>query len=149
MVESFDQYMIIFLAIILLAILFGIINTMLMSVLERFREIGMLMAIGMNKGRIFSMIFLETIYLVLVSAPFGLLFAFIAVAYTGSQGIDLSNLYDESYASFGIKTIIYPKLTSEYYLQILGMVMVTAILAAIYPAITAIRLDPVQAMRKI
>ena len=149
MVESFDQYMIIFLAIILLAVLFGIINTMLMAVLERVREIGMLMAIGMNKYRIFYMIALETIYLVLISAPFGLLFAYLTIFYTGNQGIDLSGLYAESYASFGVKTIIYPKLTTEYYWQIIAMVMITAVLAAIYPAYTAIKLDPVQAMRKI
>ena len=95
------------------------------------------------------MIFLETIYLVLISAPFGLLLAYFTIAYTGNHGIDLSGLYDESYASFGIKTIIYPKLTAAYYWQIIIMVMITSILAAVYPALTSIRLDPVKAMRKL
>ncbi len=149
MVDSFDQYMIIFLVIILLAISFGIINTMLMAVLERVREIGMLMAIGMNKPRLFGLIAIETIYLVIISAPIGMLLAYLTIQYTGATGIDLSSLYDESYASFGIKTIIYPKLIASYYWRILSLVVATAILASIYPAWTAIRLDPVQAMRKI
>ncbi|MEZ4983270.1 MAG: FtsX-like permease family protein [Saprospiraceae bacterium] len=63
----------IFTFIVMLALIFGIINTMLMAVLERYRELGMLMSIGMNKVRIFLMIMTETIMLGLISAPLGLL----------------------------------------------------------------------------
>ena len=64
MVESsFGLTMFIFIGIILLALLFGIINTMLMAVLERTKELGMLMAIGMNKFRVFNMILMETVML--------------------------------------------------------------------------------------
>ncbi len=148
MVESFDQYMVIFLIIILLAISFGIINTMLMAVLERIREIGMLMAIGMNKWRIFSMISLETILLIMIASPIGLLLAYLTINYLGRVGMDLSSAQD-SYASFGFQSFIYPSLDPNYYWQILVMVAVAAFAASIYPAFTAIRLDPVQAMRKI
>ena len=148
MVESFDQYMVIFLVIILLALSFGIINTMLMAVLERVREIGMLMAIGMNKLRIFAMIALETILLIIIASPFGLLLGYLTVTYLGHVGMDLSSM-QEGYASFGFQSLIYPELAPEYYLQILIMVIIAAIAASIYPALTAIRLDPVQAMRKV
>ncbi|MGI9542951.1 MAG: ABC transporter permease, partial [Cyclobacteriaceae bacterium] len=149
MIDSFDQYMIIFLIIILLALSFGIINTMLMSVLERVREIGMLMAIGMNRLRLFGMIALETSFLVLIATPFGLLFAYLTNSYLGEVGMDLSGLYQEGYASYGFKSFIYPKLENIYYFRIMIMVVITAILASIYPAITAIRLNPVTAIRKI
>jgi len=148
MVESFDQYMVIFLLIILLAISFGIINTMLMAVLERVREIGMLMAIGMNKWRIFSMISLETILLIMIASPIGLLLAYLTITYLGRVGMDLSSAQD-SYASFGFQSFIYPSLDPSYYWQILFLVSIAAFAASIYPAITAIRLDPSQAMRKI
>ncbi|MDN5203920.1 FtsX-like permease family protein [Fulvivirgaceae bacterium BMA10] len=149
MIESLDQYMIIFLTIILLAISFGIVNTMLMAVLERVREIGMLMAIGMNSIRLFMMIFLETLLLVLVASPIGLLLAHFTISYLGEHGMDLSGIYQEGYASYGFKPIIYPKLETVYYLRIMVLVMITAVLASIYPAISAIRLDPVKAIRKI
>lgn len=148
MIESLDQYMVIFLTIILLALSFGIVNTMLMAVLERVREIGMLMAIGMNKLRLFGMISLETIFLVLVAAPCGLLLAYLTIQYLGQNGLDLSGMY-EGHAAYGFKPIIYPKLEAFYYARIMYLVIIAALLSSIYPAITALKLDPVKAIRKI
>lgn len=149
MIETMDQSMIIFLVILLIALSFGIVNTMLMAVLERVKEIGMLMAIGMNKARLFSMIALETILMVMIAVPFGLLFAYVTIEYLGIQGLNLSGLYGEGYAQYGFKAIIYPSLSGDYYLRIIMLVFVTSILSSIYPAITALRLDPVTAIRKI
>ncbi|NNK90040.1 MAG: ABC transporter permease [Saprospiraceae bacterium] len=149
MVDSMDQSMMIFLIIILLALSFGIVNTMLMAVLERVREIGVLMAIGMTKTRLFFMIFLETVFIIGLAAPLGLLLAYATITYLGNTGMDLSNFYKEGYAAFGFQSMIYPNLGVEYYIKILWLVAVTAILASIYPAITALRLNPVNAIKKI
>ena len=149
MIESFDQYMVIFLIIILLALSFGIINTMLMAVLERVREIGMLLAIGMNRVRIFAMIFIETVLLVIIASPLGLLLAYVTIQYLAEAGMDLSWLYQEGYAAYGFQSYIYPQLEAIYYARIMIMVVITALLASIYPAITAVRLNPVTAIRKL
>ncbi|MEO1051975.1 MAG: FtsX-like permease family protein [Bacteroidota bacterium] len=147
-IDSFDQYMDIFIGIILLTLSFGIVNTMLMAVLERVKEIGMLMAVGMNKTRIFSMIFLETLFIVMFAAPLGLLLAMATIYYTGNVGLDLSAVSD-AYASFGFKSRIYPELEFYYYMRIMVLVVIAAILSSIYPAITALRLNPVEAIRKL
>ena len=149
MIESLDQYMIIFIIIILLALSFGIVNTMLMAVLERVREIGMLMAIGMNRARLFGMISLETIFLVMIATPVGLLLAYVTNQLLGQYGMDLSGLYQEGYAAYGFSPIIYPQLDNIYYVRIMFMVTIAALLSSVYPAITAIRLNPVTAIRKI
>ncbi len=149
MIETMDQSMFIFLVIILVALSFGIINTMLMAVLERVREIGMLMAIGMTKPRLFGMIALETIFMVMIAAPIGLLFAFATIEYLGTYGLDLSALYAEGYAQYGFKSMIYPSLEGSYYGRIMMLVLATSLLSSIYPAITALRLNPVTAIRKI
>ncbi|MEO0332531.1 MAG: FtsX-like permease family protein, partial [Bacteroidota bacterium] len=148
MIESLDQYMVIFIVIILLALSFGIVNTMLMAILERVREIGMLMAIGMNRTRLFGMITLETLFLVLIASPLGLLLAYLTIQWLGRYGLDLSGIY-QGYAAYGFQPIIYPHLAPIYYGRMMLMVAIAAILASIYPSITAIRLNPVTAIRKI
>lgn len=138
----------IFMTIIMLALLFGIVNTMLMAVLERYRELGMLMAIGMNKLRIFSMIVLETIMLALVALLPGLLIGWLTVSYFNRTGIDLS-AFSAGMQQFGMSSVVYTDLHPEIYLQLAGAVGLTAVIGALYPAVKAVRLKPVEAMRKV
>ncbi len=146
-VNTTGQSMLIFMGIIMLALAFGIINTMLMAVLERTREIGMLMALGMNKLKVFLMILLETVFLVVSGAPVGMAAGFLTIAWFGRRGIDLS-VYKEVFASFGYSEIIHPVLHARDYLNMLVLVVVTAILAALIPARKALSLDPSEAIRK-
>jgi ABC-type lipoprotein release transport system permease subunit len=138
----------IFTIIVMLALIFGIINTMLMAVLERYRELGMLMAVGMNKTRVFLMIVLETIALCVVGMPVGILLGLLTVNYLGKTGIDLSN-YSKGMKEFGMSDYIYPELDGYMYFLLALIVVITALLASIYPAMKAIKLRPVEAIRKI
>jgi len=141
-----DIMMGIFMLIILGALGFGIVNTMLMVILERTKELGMLMAIGMNKKRIFLMIMFETIFLALVGAVIGELVSMLLIGYFGKTGIDLSSMA-EGFESVGYSAISYPVLESYRYLQITVLVILTGILASIYPALKALRLHPSEAIR--
>lgn len=141
-----DVMMGIFMLIILGALGFGIVNTMLMVILERTKELGMLMAIGMNKKRIFLMIMFETIFLALVGAIVGELISMLLIRYFGRTGIDLSSMA-EGFESVGYSAISYPELEPYRYIQITGLVIVTGILASIYPAIKALKLHPSEAIR--
>ncbi|MDP6908750.1 MAG: FtsX-like permease family protein [Flavobacteriales bacterium] len=145
MVDMIDMYLYYIVGIILVALLFSILNTMLMAVLERVREIGMLMAVGMTKGKVFMMIMLETVILSTIGGPLGLLISWAFVAHFGANGIDLGGAYDE----YGFSSIVYPYLDGESYLNVAYMVVIMAIIAAIYPAIKALKLKPVEAIRKI
>lgn len=147
-IESFNLYTYIISGIILLALTFGIINTMLMSVLERVRELGMLMSIGLNKRKIFIMIMLETFYLILIGAPLGLLTGWVTVATLGKTGIDLA-MFSEGLASYGFSSMIYPALDHDKYVIIVTMCLITAVVSAIYPAYKALQLNPSEAIRKI
>lgn len=138
----------IYLSIIMLALTFGIINTMLMAVLERIRELGMLMGIGMNKLKVFLMIMLEAVFLGAVAAPIGLLLGSLTIYFLGQSGLDLS-MYSDSLEMYGMSPIVYFDVPSKVYWQIPVFVACTAILAALYPAYKAIKLKPVEAIRKI
>ena len=146
MVEAKDTYAVIIVSIILIALLFSIVNTMLMAVLERIREIGMLMAVGMSKMKVFWMIMLETVFLSLIGGPLGMLVAVVFVKYFGKNGIDLGGA---AYSDLGFASIVYPDLELTSYIQIAVLVFVMAILAAIYPARKALKLNPVEAIRKL
>lgn len=143
-----DQSMYIIIGIILLALMFGIINTMLMAVLERQREFGMLMAIGMNKPRVFLMVVLESVMLTCAGIPAGILFTIITVGWLGRQGINLSS-FSQALAQYGFSNIVYPVLHFSMFVPITIMTALTAILSALYPAIKALRFKPAEAIHKI
>ncbi len=144
--EMTIQYSMIFVIIILVALSFGIINTMLMAIMERVREIGMLMAIGMNKAQVFFMIMLETIFLSVTGGMIGLTLSWISITILGITGIDLSAIA-EGLNSIGYSSFVYPELDFIYYLLIGGLVIVTAIFASIMPARKALKFNPAEAVR--
>ena len=148
MVEAGNTFAMVIVAIILIALLFSVINTMLMAVMERTREIGMLMAVGLNRRKVFLMIMLETLFLSLIGGPVGLLVAFSFIQHFGKYGFDLGAM-GETYGEFGFAAIIYTELDASTYVNITIMVLMMAVLASIYPALKALKLNPSEAIRKI
>ncbi len=134
--------------IIMLALLFGIINTMLMAVLERTKEIGMLRSVGMKKRSVFSMIVTETCLMGILSGPIGLLFGHLTILWLGQRGLDLTN-YADALKEYGYDAIFYPEIQAVTYPVLMFTVILTAFIGAIYPAIKAINLNPLEAIRKI
>ena len=138
--------MTIFLIIIMLALAFGIVNTMLMAVLERKKELGMLISVGMNKQKVFWMIVWESIFLALIAGPIGIVAAYLGVNFFGTYGIDLS-FAAKGLRSVGLESTLFPELDSNYYLIISILVVCTAILSCIYPAYKALKLNPAETIR--
>ncbi len=136
----------IFLVIVLLAMVFGITNTMLMSVIERIRELGMLISLGMKHGRIFTMITLESVFLAIIGAIVGMGLGVGTIAISAKTGIDLS-FVSSGLAAFGMSRILYPFLPIIEYPIMVALVILTAIFAAVYPAIKAATLKPVEALK--
>lgn len=139
-------YYFIFIGIIMLALAFGIINTMLMAVLERTKELGMLMAIGMNRKRIFAMIMLETIFLTVVGAAAGIAAGWALTGTLGKTGIHLSG-WREGFEAIGFAATVYPIVTPNFIALTAIMVIVTAIISSLWPARKALKLIPVEALR--
>lgn len=146
--EQIRAMLAIVIVVIMIALLFGIINTMLMAVLERQRELGMLMAIGMNRIRIFALIMIEAFILCIIAAPIGVLLGHTTILFLKEKGLDLSN-WASGFEEFGLQPIIRPVLGLEIYFDIVLALVITAIIAGIYPALKAIRTKPVEALRKI
>ncbi|MFV0269126.1 MAG: ABC transporter permease [Draconibacterium sp.] len=144
--ESMDQYMYIFILIILLGLCFGIINTMLMAVLERTKEIGMLMAVGMNKRKVFGMIMLESVMLTLTGGLLGVLIGSLITKYFETRPIDVS-AFSEGLEKYGYATKVYTTLQPDTLVIITILVIITGMISAIYPARKALKLNPAEATR--
>jgi ABC-type lipoprotein release transport system permease subunit len=146
MTDMVSQFYLIFGLIILAALAFGIVNTMLMVVLERTRELGMLTAIGMNKKRVFSMIMLESVFLSLVGGIAGMITSYIVIRITANTGINLSQ-YAEGFGALGYSALIYPQITAGFFGVVTILIIITGVISSIYPAMKALKLNPVEAIR--
>ena len=145
--EMFGVMITIILGIILLALAFGLVNTMLMSVYERIQELGMLMAVGMNKKKIFSMILLETSFITFGGAAGGVLLGYVTIRAIQNTGLNLAVVGGDSLEYMGFPSVIYPELDPSFYYTLTIMVIITVFLAAIFPALRALRLKPAEAVR--
>tara|TARA_Y100000004_G_C8696149_1_gene319652 strand:- start:184 stop:594 length:411 start_codon:yes stop_codon:yes gene_type:complete len=134
--------------IILIALSFGIINTMLMAVLERKRELGVLMSVGLNKSKIFLMIAFETLFISIVSVPLGVLISYITISYFGDVGIDLS-IVEEGLEQFGMGARLYTELYLDYYINITLLTFLLTFISSLFPARRALKLEPAVAVRSI
>ncbi len=144
--SSMEVFTYLFVSIILFALLFGITNNMLMSVMERIRELGILTAVGMKKSRIFIMILSETIMLSLTGGILGMVLGNITIDYFNETGIDLS-AFAHGLENFGSGTMLYPFLPAPMYIGLTLMIFVAANFAAILPAWKATHLVPAEAIR--
>jgi ABC-type antimicrobial peptide transport system permease subunit len=120
-----------FLAVFIGAV--GMLNTMLMSVLERTREIGVLRALGWQRRQVLSLILQEALALGLVGAAFGALL-----------GVGLAALVAQVPQTAGM---IDPRYTPELLVRVVAVALITGIAGGLYPAWRATRMRPVEALR--
>jgi putative ABC transport system permease protein len=111
----------------------GVMNTMVMSVFERTREIGILRAVGWSGGRILRMILGESILLCLVAMVAGSITGFLAI-----QALLLEKT---------ISSLLQPEYTADVFVRGLVVAVVVALVGAAYPAFRAVRLTPMEALR--
>ncbi len=146
--EFLERNLVFLVGIIILGVSFGLLNTILMSVLERVRELGVLMAVGMKKAMVFAMVVLETTMLSLIGGGLGLTLSFGLVEYLNRRGVNLEGFGGEGLEEYGFASIVYPELEPAFYFNLGILVIAFAIIASVYPAWKAIRLVPAEAVRQ-
>jgi len=143
--DLYDQTMWIFYMIVGLALIFGIVNTMLMSVFERINEIGVLMAIGMKNSKIFLMFVLEAFMIGVIGTILGLALGLLIHWPISISGINFS-IFSDALKSFGIGAVIYPVLSVTNTVMLVIIIPFIAVIGALYPAYRAIKLEPIKAI---
>ena len=141
------------LVIVFIAAIAGITNTLVMSTFERFHEFGMLLALGSRPYRLIQMIIFEAVLIGLLGVAIGTLLGYAFIVGTSDSGIDMASwggegqVEDMAYMGLNLPLHVYPRL--EYSDIVLGLVavMFTSLVASIWPAWIAGRLEPMEAMR--
>jgi ABC-type lipoprotein release transport system permease subunit len=146
MVQTNTAFTAMMVAIIFAVAAIGVADTILMAVFERRRELGVMKAVGMRPGAIIVMIATETFLLGLGAALVGLGFGVGVDTILGRWGIPLGHLSGFSLAGAAIPPVLHAALTLEGALLPVLMMLVMALLASLWPAFVAARVQPVVAM---
>lgn len=141
------QYTWIYYAIFYLAMAFGIVNTLMISIGERTHEIGVLLAVGMARSRLMAVILLESVFIAVVAVMAGLAAGGALTGWFHVRGIDLS-AFSEGLDLYGMAHVIRPVLLPGDVMSALTGTFVISILFSLLPAWRAARLVPVQALRQ-
>ena len=125
----------------------AVANPVLMAVLERTREFGIMLALGMGQGRLLALVFLESILLGVAGLLAGNAVGLAITAYFGRFGIDLGAFEAGLRTMPGLSDVIYPVVRAERTAMLSAVVFAIACLMAAYPAAKAAFLEPVEAIR--
>ena len=141
------QNWIIYIALIVIVTL-SIMNTFLMSVLERTREFGIMLALGSSPLRIGVIVLLESVYLTLLGLGIGMLLGGGIAVYLHIEGFTFPGM-EELYGQFGLPGVIHSKLSLAGFTLGPGVIFLFTVLAALYPALRIRKLQPVEAIHAV
>lgn len=144
-VKFFDTIMYITFVIIFLVVVFSVANTLVMAIMERFHEIGVMKSIGTRPSWIAVMIVFEAVNLGLVGLVAGVAAGTLSVAALSIGGINLG-LFMESLRAWGTGSVIFPVIKGMDIVVAALIVLATTVLAAVYPAVKAARIKPLEAL---
>ena len=146
MLTVMDGFVWVWIVVVFLALSFGLVNTLVMAVFERVREIGLMLALGMTPRNILSQIVAESILLLVLGLAVGNVLAWASIEPL-KGGIDVS-IVAEGMEMMEASSVLYPALYAKDVILANVIVLVLGFLASLSPAWRASRYEPVQAITK-
>jgi ABC-type lipoprotein release transport system permease subunit len=141
-----NGFLYLFIGVVLFIVLAGELNTLLLSMLERIREFGVLMAIGTTRQEVAALLITEALLIGAVGTLTGLMLGFLIVSVTSITGIDLSILLGAT-SRFYVDPLIYPQLNLEHLGITVVAILLASVVAGFYPAWRASLLQPAEVIR--
>jgi ABC-type lipoprotein release transport system permease subunit len=135
-----EAYGVVVVLIVVALVVLEVLNTMLMAHQERRQELAVMLSLGTRPPELFRLVLLEAMLLVVLGAVLGYALGALAVQLTQGAGIDLSG-YADALEFFYMSPVIHPRLTTETELRIMFTTLVSALVAGVYPAIKAARVE--------
>jgi len=131
--------------VLIVLVAFSVLNTQLMSVLERTREFGTMMALGLRPGNLSRLVVMETLMMSCLGLLLGILIGFVITAYLSVVGFYYPGM-EEMAVKFNLPDRMYPSVSALSLSLGPGIVAFGSLLASIYPATRLYRLLPIEAM---
>ena len=147
-IEFDNAFIWIIVLVVMIIVAIGILNTVLMGVLERTREFGILLALGTTHKEIVAMVAWESVFLGLIGSLSGMALGLALSGYFSQAGINLS-IFTSALNSLYMDAVVYPAIDMHYVLISVLLVLTTSVVVSIYPAWHAANLKPVEAIRAI
>jgi ABC-type lipoprotein release transport system permease subunit len=147
MMGMMDGFVLIWIVVVFLALAFGLVNTLVMAVFERVREIGLMLALGMTPAHIRAQIIAESTLLLALGLAVGDVLAWATIEPL-KGGIDLS-IVGEGMELWGASAVLYPALRWEDIVLANVVVILLGFIASLSPAWRASRFEPVEAITKV
>jgi ABC-type antimicrobial peptide transport system permease subunit len=146
-IDDFGNYLI--QGILFAIIALGIVNTVLMSVLHRHREFGVLQALGLTPSQTGGLVLVEGIVLTVVSGIVGIGLGIFITWFFWRDGLDFSAMWDEEWSFSGVvmEPVVIPLIRWARIVQALLFIFAIGALASLYPAYRATRIDVTEAMK--
>ena len=144
MIADFGLYIMYF--VIMGSLVFGLVNALATAVMERVRELGMLRALGMRPRSVVAQVVVESTLVMTAGVVVGLALAVVCyVPFSG--GIDLS-AFSETMELMGVRNVFTPRLEVADMVIVFVLSLVLGVLASLYPARRAVKVTPLDAMRR-
>jgi ABC-type lipoprotein release transport system permease subunit len=132
--------------VLIILVAFSVLNTQLMSVLERTREFGMITALGVKPRKLASLVMTETVLMAIIGFLLGVFLGWLVAVYFNTVGFSYPGMQEVA-AKFNLPGKMYPSVTPVSMVLGPGVVFLFCLLASVYPAMRLYRLRPVEAMR--
>jgi ABC-type lipoprotein release transport system permease subunit len=146
-VEMSMGIMVLMYLVVLAVVAVVIANTLLMSVFERTREMGILAALGMKGRQVLAMFVLEAAILGVIGIAVGILLGSLGVYYLATQGWHIGDLASMATAEVAYGETIYAQFAPAEMVQLSIASLAITLLASLYPAWFAARMEPIDALR--
>lgn len=143
--DNISGLMLYFLLMVVVA--FGILNTVLMSINERYKEFGIMLALGIKNSKLLQIVFLEVLFLILLGIFSGNLVALGVNFYLHNNPIFISGDYAEIYELFGFLPAFYFSIDPGLFINISLSILIISLISFIYPAYKIIKLEPLKGIR--
>ena len=147
MLNVMDGFVLVWMIVVFLSLSFGLVNTLVMAVFERVREIGLVLALGMRPSSILGQIVIESVFLLVIGLAIGNSLTY-ATIIPLRDGIDIS-IFAEGMEMFGAASTLYPELLAKDIILANIVVLTLGFLASLSPAWRASRYDPIEAITKV